>query len=66
MDFTKLQDDMYGEWEKSMTAWWDQVLDNPAFLGKLGENVAGMAKARKMYEDTLDKGLERAHLPHPQ
>lgn len=62
-DFTKVSDELYDQWEKGMSTWWDQVLENPAFLGMLGENLAAGSKARKAYEEALDRGLERAHLP---
>ncbi len=62
-DFSKLSDQLYDNWEQSMTSWWDQVLENPAFLGMLGQNLAAGSKARKAYEEALDKGLEKAHLP---
>ena len=62
-DFDKLSSDLYGQWEKGMTTWWDQVLDNPAFLGTMGNNLSAAARARQSYETAVDDTLERAHLP---
>lgn len=63
LDFAKLSQDMYSQWESSMTAWWDQVLDSPDFLKASGDNLSRMAQARKQYETQVDEGLTRMHLP---
>ncbi|MFT5583809.1 MAG: hypothetical protein ACI9VR_001393 [Cognaticolwellia sp.] len=62
-DFTKLSGQMYELWEKSSTAWWDEVLESPAFLKSMGENLANNAEARSAYQDKVDQGLEQLHLP---
>jgi hypothetical protein len=62
-DMTKLSGEMYKAWESSMTQWWDQVLESPAFLKGLGENLSQQTQARKTYEDQVDQNLESWHLP---
>lgn len=62
-DFTAMSQQLYEQWEKGMSSWWDQVLDNPAFLSGLGENVANQAKARGAYAKAVDDSLSRMHLP---
>lgn len=61
--FTRLTGDLYRSWEKSMTQWWDQVLDNPAFLNQLGENLTAQSAARAHYEDHVDQTMATMHLP---
>ncbi len=61
--FTRLTGDLYRGWEKAMTAWWDQVLESPAFLSQLGENLAAHSAARAHYEDQVDRTMEAMHLP---
>ncbi len=55
--------EMMKAWEKSVAAWWDEVLDSEAFLEAMGTNVAGGARGRASYEQGVDKGLEQLHLP---
>ena len=55
--------EMMKAWEKSVAAWWDEVLDSEAFLEAMGTNVAGGARGRAAYEQGVDKGLEQLHLP---
>lgn len=62
-DMNKVGDELYGHWERAMTSWWDQVLESPAFLGAMGKNVEGAAKARGQYERAVDDTMERMHLP---
>lgn len=62
-DASKLTGEMYRAWEKSMAAWWGQVLESPQFLGQLGQNVEAQAKARKGWEDAVDKTMGDMHLP---
>ena len=62
-DWSRVSGEMYGQWEKGMSAWWDQVLENPQFLKAMGENLSAQAKGQKMYQEAMDDGLERAHLP---
>lgn len=62
-DYGKVADELYDQWEKGMTTWWDQVLDNPAFLGMLGQNLTTTSQVRRAYQEAMDKGLESAHLP---
>lgn len=62
-DMSKLSGDLYRQWEKSMSSWWDQVVDSPAFLGGMSKQVGAMAEARGRYEEAVDETLERMHLP---
>lgn len=62
-DLGKLGDELYKHWEKAMSSWWDQVLESPQFLGSMGQNLEGMAKARGQYERSVDDTMERMHLP---
>lgn len=62
-DFAALTQQWYQQWEKGMTAWWDQVLDSPNFLGTMGDNLANQARARGAYAKMVDDGLAKAHLP---
>lgn len=62
-DFTRFANEAYKQWEKTMSSWWDQVLDSPAFLGAMGENLSTFAKAREQYESTVDDQLRRLHMP---
>lgn len=62
-DLSKLTGEMYRHWEKSMSAWWDKVLDSPDFLGALGQNVEAQAKARKAWETQVDRAMGEMHLP---
>ncbi len=61
--FSQLGTDLYKQWEKNMTTWWDQVLDSPEFLEAMGKNTAVQARSRRKYEDGMDEMMERAHLP---
>lgn len=62
-DMKKLGDELYGHWERAMGTWWDQVLESPAFLGAMGKNLEGTAKARGQYERSVDDTMEKLHLP---
>lgn len=62
-DMTQLTGEMYRQWEKAMTTWWDQVVENPGFLKGMSENLNRMAEIRSGYEDQVDQSLERMHLP---
>lgn len=59
----QLPEEMYRIWERSMTEWWDQVLDSNAFLKTLGENLSTQTQARSQYERSVDETLTRMHLP---
>lgn len=63
MDFSKLSQQFYDQWEKGMTAWWDQVLESPAFLSALGDNLTQSSRARGAYAKAVDENLTRMHLP---
>lgn len=65
-DFTRLSGDLYRQWEKAMSGWWDQVLESPAFLGAVNENMAANADARGRYEKLVDETMEKMHLPTRQ
>jgi len=62
-DFDKLSGDMYRHWEKAMTDWWDQILDDPGFLGAVGKNLEVGVRTRGTYQKSVDETLERMHLP---
>ncbi len=62
-DMSQLSGDLYRQWEKAMSSWWDQVVDSPAFLGGMSKQVGAMAEARGRYEEAVDDTLERMHLP---
>lgn len=62
-DFTQMSQQLYDQWEKGMTSWWDQVLDNPAFLATLGDNVANQARVKGQYAKAVDDSLRKMHLP---
>lgn len=46
-----------------MGAWWDQVLQSPAFLGAMSENLAARTQARASYERAMESAMDRMHLP---
>ncbi|MFT6146179.1 MAG: hypothetical protein ACJATT_005913 [Myxococcota bacterium] len=54
---------LYDQWEKGMTKWWESLMQNPAFLGSLGENMANMTQMRTAWDDAVDQGLERSRMP---
>jgi hypothetical protein len=60
---SRLSQDLYDQWERSMTAWWDQALASPGFLGTLGRGLAAQSGARGAYERKVDAQMERMHLP---
>jgi hypothetical protein len=62
-DLSKLSGEMYRAWEGAMTQWWDQVLESPAFVRGMGQNLANQSKARADYESAVDQGMESMHLP---
>lgn len=62
-DLSQLSGDLYRQWEKAMSSWWDQVVDSPAFLGGMSKQVGQLAEARARYESSVDESLERLHLP---
>lgn len=62
-DTSKLSGEMYRQWEKSMATWWGQVLESPAFLSQLGQGVEAQAKAKKTWEDQVDRTMGEMHLP---
>ena len=62
-DAKHLGDELYKHWERAMGSWWDQVLETPAFLGAMGQNLEAAAAARGQYEKAVDETVERMHLP---
>jgi len=62
-DLKDLSTEMYRNWEQSMTKWWDAVLDDPQFIKGMGDNLSVQSRARKGYEDQVDKTMESMHLP---
>ena len=65
-DFSAFTGEIYETWEKSMTQWWDQVLESPAVLENMGKLFSDATRARSTYEESVDKGLEQLHLPTRQ
>lgn len=65
-DPSRLSGDLYRQWEKAMSGWWDQVLESPAFLGAVGQNLTANAQTRSAYEKAVDETMERMHLPTRQ
>lgn len=53
----------FRQWEQSVTKWWDTVLEDPAFIQGMGENLAGRAQVRSTIEDGVDRTMEQMHLP---
>ena len=64
MDFAKVSQRLYDQWERGMTAWWDQVLDNPTFLAAVGDNLAALSRTRREAAGAVDEGLAAMHLPN--
>lgn len=62
-EFSRMTGEAYRQWEKSMASWWDHVLESPAFLSQLGQNVEAQAKARKAWEEQVDRTMTDMHLP---
>jgi hypothetical protein len=62
-DLSNLSAEMYKAWEKSMGAWWDQVLDTPEFLKAMGDGATASATARRQWEEGVDQTLTQWHLP---
>jgi hypothetical protein len=46
-----------------VSRWWDTVLDDPAFVASMGEQVAGAAQLRAAWEEGVDQTMQRMHLP---
>ncbi len=62
-DGARLGQELYQQWEKAMTTWWDHVLESPRFLGTMGKGLAAQTQARTTYERAVDEQLEKLHLP---
>jgi hypothetical protein len=62
-EYSKLADAMADQWEKGMSAWWDQVLDSPAFVESMGKNLSAQVKARKQAEGVGEAWLHQMNLP---
>ncbi|MDP2311806.1 MAG: hypothetical protein Q8P41_02805 [Pseudomonadota bacterium] len=60
---SRFGEQLYQSWEKAMGAWWDQVLQSPAFLGAMSENLSARTQARATYERTMEGAMDRMHLP---
>ncbi len=60
---SRFGEQLYQSWEKAMGAWWDQVLQSPAFLGVMGENLAARTQARAAYERAMESAMDRMHVP---
>jgi hypothetical protein len=55
--------DWFREWERSVARWWDAVLDDPAFVEGMSQQVAGTAQLRAAWEEGVDQTMHRMHLP---
>ncbi|MFZ5480041.1 MAG: hypothetical protein ACOZNI_24970 [Myxococcota bacterium] len=62
-DLDALNGEIYRNWEKAMTTWWDQVLESPAFLGGMGQQLSATSQARGAYERAVNETMEKLHLP---
>lgn len=62
-DLSQLSGDLYRQWEKAMGSWWEQVVDNPGFMGGLSQQMGQVAEARKRYEDAVEQSMTQMHLP---
>ncbi len=62
-DLKDLSTEMYRQWETSMAKWWDGVLDDPTFIKGMGDNLSAQSRARKGFEEQVDKQMEAMHLP---
>jgi len=60
--FAAFQGEMYSTWEKAMGAWWDQVLESPAFYDTV-KSVGPVAQARGQYRQAMDSALRELQLP---
>jgi len=61
--FSQMSADLYKQWEDSLSSWWDQVVESPAFLEGAGNGMAGVSKIRAQYEQQMDDNLSKMHLP---
>jgi hypothetical protein len=62
-DVSKLGGEMYRNWEKAMTTWWDHVLESPAFVKSMGDGLGQASTARKAWTQQVDKTMADLHLP---
>ena len=61
--FSKMSAELYRQWEDSVSGWWDQVVESPAFLDGASKSMGGLASLRSQYEQQMDENLSRMHLP---
>lgn len=61
--FSKMSAELYKQWEESVSGWWDQVVESPAFLDGASKSMGSMAGLRAQYEQQMDENLSRMHLP---
>ena len=50
-------------WERAMGAWWDQVLESPAFYGAMGQSASAQAAGQAAWAEGTDRLLEQMRLP---
>lgn len=62
-DFDALAGEAYRSWERATASFWDQVLDDPKFLGGMNEVVAASVSAQRRAADATRQALEAMHLP---
>jgi hypothetical protein len=62
-EYARMSSEMFRTWEKAMGAWWDQVLETPAFLGAVNQNLGQAAKGRGAWNQAVEQAMEQANLP---
>lgn len=62
-DFADMGKAFQEQWETALSGWWDQVLESPAFLDAMGQSLKTGATTRARYEQSVDDGLTKLHLP---
>ncbi|MEQ1569180.1 MAG: hypothetical protein ABMA64_26325 [Myxococcota bacterium] len=55
--------DGFREWERSVAAWWNTVLDDPAFVRGMGDAMAGRSQVAQQVQEGVDRTLDAWHLP---
>ena len=55
--------DVYRQWERTMSSWWDGVLETPAFLGAMGDGLKAPSRWNSATKDSVDATMAQMHLP---
>jgi TolA-binding protein len=61
--FSRMSSELYKQWEDSVAGWWDQAVESPGFLDSASKSMGGLAALRAQYEQQMDDGLSKMHLP---